>query len=47
MELKIKNDIFRFVITILAAEDIILNEIKNIYPIYQSDKDITLSITKY
>ena len=42
-----KNDIFRFVITILAAEDIVLDEIKRIYPIYQNDKNITLNITRF
>ena len=42
-----KNDIFRFIITILAAEDIILDEIKNIYPIYQNDKKVSLNITRF
>ena len=42
-----KNDIFRFVITIMALDDITLDEIKNLYPIYQNDKKISLNITKY
>ena len=42
-----KNDIFRFVITILADSDILLEEINNIYPIYQNDKNITVNITRY
>lgn len=42
-----KNDIFRFVITILAVEDSILEYIKNLYPMYQNDKNITLNITRY
>ena len=42
-----KNDIFRFVITILADSDILLEEINNIYPIYQNDKNITINITRY
>ena len=42
-----KNDIFRFVITIMAEEDIVLEEIKNLYPIYQNDKNINLNITRY
>ena len=42
-----KNDIFRFVITILADSDILLDEINNIYPIYQNDKNITVNITRY
>jgi primosomal protein N' len=42
-----KNDIFRFVITIMAIEDSVLNEIKNLYPIYQSDKNININITRY
>ncbi len=42
-----KNDIFRFVITIMAVEDVILDEIKKLYPMYQNDKMISLNITRY
>ena len=42
-----KNDVFRFVITILAVEDSILDYVKALYPIYQNDKNITLNITRY
>ena len=41
-----KNDIYRFVIQIQAVEDAVLNKIKYIYPLYQNNKDITLSITR-
>ena len=42
-----KNDIFRFIITVLADSDELLDEINKIYPIYQNDKNITLNITRY
>lgn len=41
-----KNNIFRFVIQIQAVEDSVLEKIKYLYPLYQNNKDITLSITR-
>ena len=41
-----KNDQFRYIIQIQAKDDYIIEKIKNIYPTYQSNKDITLSITR-
>lgn len=41
-----KNNIYRFVIQIQAIEDSVLDKIKYIYPLYQNNKDITLSITR-
>jgi hypothetical protein len=31
----------------MAEEDIVLEEIKNLYQIYQNDKNINLNITRY
>ncbi|MGM9969551.1 MAG: primosomal protein N' [Anaeroplasma sp.] len=41
-----RNDIYRFTIQILIAEDAIIDKIKYIYPLYQNNKKITLSITR-
>lgn len=41
-----KNDIFRFTIQIQAVEDAIIEKIKYIYPLYQNNKDIAISITR-
>jgi len=41
-----KNNVFRFVIQIQAVEDRVLNKIKYLYPLYQNNKDISLSITR-
>lgn len=41
-----KNDIFRYVIQIQAAGEALLEQIKLIYPMYQNDKNISLSITR-
>ena len=41
-----KNDIFTFTIQIQAVEDEVLEKIKYIYPIYQNNKDISISITR-
>ena len=41
-----KNDIFSFTIQIQAIDDAILEKIKYIYPIYQNNKDITITITR-
>mgnify|MGYP003547882124 FL=1 len=41
-----KNDQYRYIIQIQAMDDKIIENIKNIYPTYQSSKDITLSITR-
>lgn len=41
-----KNDLFHYVILVQAAEDSLLDKISYIYPLYQDNKDITLSITR-
>ena len=41
-----KNDVFTFTIQIQALEDEVLDKIKYLYPIYQNNKDITISITR-
>ena len=41
-----RNDVFRFVIQIQAPDDNVLNRLKYIYPMYQNNKDITISITR-
>ena len=41
-----KKDVFRFTIQIQAIEDSVLDKLKYIYPLYQNNKDIILSITR-
>ena len=41
-----RNDKYRFNIQIEVVEDSILDKIKEIYPIYQNNKDISISITR-
>ena len=41
-----KNDYFRFVITILALSDKIIDKINYLYPLYQNNKDVSLDITR-
>ena len=41
-----KNDIYTYVITILAVDDSILEVIKYIYPLYQDNKDVSLDIER-
>ncbi len=41
-----KKDLYHFVILVQAAEDAVLDKIQYIYPLYQDNKDITLSITR-
>ncbi|MBO5711917.1 MAG: primosomal protein N' [Acholeplasmatales bacterium] len=41
-----KNDIYRYVIQVQAMNEDIINKIKGIYPTYQADKEVTLSITR-
>ena len=41
-----KNDVFTFTIQIQAVEDEVLEKIKYLYPIYQNNKDVTISITR-
>ena len=40
------NDIFRFTIQVKAKEDVILEKIKEIYPMYQNIKDVDIKITR-
>lgn len=41
-----KNDIFTFTIQIQAVEDDVLEKIKYLYPLYQNNKDVSISITR-
>jgi len=41
-----KNNIYKFIISVLATDELILDVIKNLYPTYQNNKDINLSITR-
>ena len=41
-----KNDIYHYVVTIQVLEDIVLDEIKKIYPIYQSKDDVWIEIDR-
>ncbi len=41
-----KNDIYRYIIQVQAMDEDVINKIKNIYPTYQTDKEVTLSITR-
>lgn len=41
-----KNNIFRFVIQIQIVEEAVLEKIKYIYPLYQNNKDIDISISR-
>ena len=40
------NDIFRFTIQVKAKEDIVIEKIKEIYPMYQNINDVDLKITR-
>ena len=40
------NDIFRFTIQVKAMEDEVIEKIKEIYPMYQSNKDVDIKITR-
>ena len=40
------NDIFRFTVQVKAKEDIVIEKIKEIYPMYQSNKDVDIKITR-
>ena len=39
-----KNDNFTFLIQIRALDDEVINRIEQIYPIYQSNKDVNIAI---
>lgn len=41
-----KRDIFHYTIQIQAVEDAVLEKLNYIYPLYQNNKEITLSITR-
>ena len=41
-----KKDLYHYTIQVLATDDAVLDKISYIYPLYQNDKDITLSITR-
>ena len=41
-----KKDLYHYTIQVQAADDAVLDKISYIYPLYQNDKDITLSITR-
>ena len=41
-----KCDIYRYIIQIQALDDKVLEKIKNLYPIYQANKDISLDIRR-
>lgn len=41
-----KNNIFKFIISIQATDDIVIDVIKNLYPTYQNNKDVNISITR-
>ena len=41
-----KRDYYRFQIQIQAVEDSVLDKIRYIYPLYQNNKDVDLSITR-
>lgn len=41
-----KNDIYTYIITIQAIDDKIIKKVENLYPIYQDNKDISLSIER-
>lgn len=41
-----KCDIYRYIIQIQALEDKVLDKIKDLYPIYQANKDISLDIRR-
>ncbi len=41
-----KNNIYKFIISVLSTDELILDVIKNLYPTYQNNKDINLSITR-
>ena len=40
------NDIFRFTVQVKAKEDIVVEKIKEIYPMYQNINDVDLKITR-
>ena len=40
------NDIFRFTVQVKANEDIVIEKIKEIYPLYQSNKDVDIKISR-
>ena len=41
-----KNSLYRYVIQVQAMDENIIDKIKNIYPTYQADKEVRLSITR-
>ena len=41
-----KNDIYNYVINVIAKEDSVLECIKELYPSYQSNKDVNLDIER-
>ncbi len=41
-----KNDVFRYTIQVKIVEDDLLEKIKEIYPLYQNNKDVNLKITR-
>ena len=41
-----KNDIYNYVITIQVLEDKVIDEIKNIYPLYQNNEDVWIEIDR-
>ncbi len=41
-----KKDIYSFILQIQAVEDAVLDKIKYIYPVYQNNKDVSISITR-
>lgn len=40
------NDIFRFTVQVKAMEDVVIEKIKEIYPMYQNNKDVDIKITR-
>ncbi len=40
------NDVFRFTIQLKIVEDIVLDKLKEIYPIYQNHKEVNLKIAR-
>lgn len=40
------NDVFRFTIQLKIVEDAVLDELENIYPLYQTNKDVDIKIKR-
>ncbi|MDE7161254.1 MAG: primosomal protein N', partial [Anaeroplasmataceae bacterium] len=40
------NDIYRFTIQVKIMEDVVLDKLREIYPLYQNNKDVNIKITR-